>query len=529
MTTRHEAAAHEIDLGGIGDDELGRAHLGRGVVTASASNIQVLSLILLLLDDFERAGISHCYWKSTGRIRAALAGQTDLDLLIAQTDQHRAERLLLERGYKRFPSVAARDHPALESFIGYDEASGRLVHVHLHFRLISGQALLRDYRLPWESILLARSVWHPPFAIRVLDPASAALLVIVRSALELQWTDPVALRHWRDVTRKFARERDLLAAQIDRETLRARANETFAGDLPEKIVDGFFSRRPLQRQSRLRRRLRKELAANRAYNVIEARLRGWVRAALWIAGGANKWLLHAPRPSNRRAPGGGLVVAVVGVDGSGKSSVTAAIRHWLGAEVDVMPIYFGTGDGRPSLFLLPFKMLVPLATRLLRVKRQGTSHGRISSRARGPAYGLMMMVWATVVAVEKRSKLRAANRGAGRGLVVIADRYPQDEDIEYNEAPLLSRVKRAPFWLRRFEQRSYALARHLPPDLVFKLHVTAETIAQREPDMDPLVVRQRIVALRGLAFPGARVVPVDAERPLAEVIDCVKREIWSLL
>jgi hypothetical protein len=139
------------------------------------------------------------------------------------------------------------------------------------------------------------------------------------------------------------------------------------------------------------------------------------------------------------------------------------------------------------------------------------------------------MVWATAVALEKRSKVHAANRGAGRGLVVIADRYPQDEDIEYNEGPLLSRLKRAPSWLRRFEQRSYALARRVPPDLVFKLHVTAETVARREPDMDPLVVRQRIAALGGLTFPGARVVPVDAERPLAEVIDCVKREIWSLL
>ena len=47
--------------------------------------------------------------------------------------------------------------------------------------------------------------------------------------------------------------------------------------------------------------------------------------------------------------------------------------------------------------------------------------------------------------------------------------------------------------------------------------------------MDPAVIRERIAALRRLAFPGARVVPVDAEQPLAEVLRAVKREIWNML
>jgi hypothetical protein len=64
---------------------------------------------------------------------------------------------------------------------------------------------------------------------------------------------------------------------------------------------------------------------------------------------------------------------------------------------------------------------------------------------------------------------------------------------------------------------------------VLKLEVTAETAARREPDMDAEARRQRIEAARRLAFPGARVVRVDAEQPLEEVIRSVKREIWGLL
>ena len=69
------------------------------------------------------------------------------------------------------------------------------------------------------------------------------------------------------------------------------------------------------------------------------------------------------------------MVAVLGVDGSGKSTLVRSLNQWLGQEVDVLPIYFGTGDGRPSLLLLPLKLLVPLVSRLFRTRPGGASHG----------------------------------------------------------------------------------------------------------------------------------------------------------
>jgi hypothetical protein len=102
-------------------------------------------------------------------------------------------------------------------------------------------------------------------------------------------------------------------------------------------------------------------------------------------------------------------------------------------------------------------------------------------------YSVFLTVWATVLAVEKRLKLNAARRGANRGLVVIADRYPQDEIVDFNDGPLLPRLAHVPRWLRRFEEASYALARRLPPDLVLRLDASPETIVAREPNMAPAV------------------------------------------
>ena len=194
-----------------------------------------------------------------------------------------------------------------------------------------------------------------------------------------------------------------------------------------------------------------------------------------------------------------------------------------------MPIYFGTGGGRPSLILAPFKMMVPVVQALMRRKPAGASHGQVSDRPPGPVYSCLLALWATVLSFEKRRKLASAQRAAVRGAVVIADRYPQDQLLSYNDGPLLPRLRAIPAWLRRFEARSYALARRLPPDLVIRLDATPDVLARREPDMDFAVLVARTAAVRQLSFPDVPLIAVDATRPLDEVIRCVKHEIWQHL
>jgi hypothetical protein len=173
--------------------------------------------------------------------------------------------------------------------------------------------------------------------------------------------------------------------------------------------------------------------------------------------------------------------------------------------------------------------MVPLLTLLLKTKPRGSSHGKVSKAPPGLLYSLLLMVWAAVVAREKRTKLVAASRGASRGIVVVADRYPQNEIRGFNDGPLLTRLAWAPCWLRRWEESAYALAQRLPPDLVIKLIVAPETTARREPDMDSTVIGKRIEAIPRLTFSGAHVVSVNAEQPLADVIRAVKQEIWRML
>ena len=488
-----------------------------------------LPLILMLLGDFRRQAIRYCYWKSSHRVRPVLAGEGDLDILVARRDQHLAQAILLSRGYKRFPSVSMRDHPAIESYLGYDEPSGRLVHVHLHYQIVTGERLHKNYRIPWETAILERAIPHPAWPINTLDPASEATLLAVRACLELRRADPVTLRGWRGTITRFRLDQRRLAGTIDRAQLTSRATELLGGELGPMVAGAICDGSPLDKNRVLRSAIRKHFAPHRSYNGLEARLRGAARALHWAGGILNKSFLHVPRPWNRRAPGGGCVVAIVGLDGSGKSTVNAKIRAWLGPEIDVMPIYFGTGDGRPSLLLRPLKLMVPILTPLLKKKAKRASHGEVTAKTPGTLYSLLLIVWAIVVAHERRGKLLAAHRGASRGLVVTTDRYPQSEIDGFNDGPLLTHLAWAPSWLRRWEAATYALARRLPPDLVIKLKVSAKTVEQREPSMDPSTVKERIEAFPRLTFFSSRVVVINAEQPLADVLAAIKREIWRIL
>jgi thymidylate kinase len=500
-----------------------------GVIRRSCAEDAMPPGLVEVFNEFHRQRVSYCYWKSSRRIEEVLSGAGDVDLLVARVDQHRAQLILSELDFKHFPSVADREHPATMNFLGYDERSGQLIHIHLHFQLIVGERLVKNYRIPWEDALLTRAVLHPTLPMRILDPVSEAVLLVVRACLEVGRLDLITLCVWQTTTRKFALDRSELAARLDRSAVRDLATELLSAELAELVEDALYSEQPLETRTRLRRRVQRHFAAYRGYNSVEARMRSIGRALLWVAGILNKHALHAPRPWNRRAPGGGCMVAMIGVDGSGKSTSVAMMRAWLGAKVDVVPIYFGTGDGRPSLLLWPLKLTMPLLRRVLRSKPRVASHGKLSGPAPGPLYSLLLMVWAAAVALDKRKKLAAAQRGANRGLIVLADRYPQSQIIGFNDGPLLSRLTRVPYWLRRFEDAPYRLARRLPPDLVIKLVVTPETAARREPTMDPAVIQQRVAALQRLELPGARVVCIDAEQPLPEVVRAVKREVWRLI
>ncbi len=483
----------------------------------------------------------YCHWKGDPQgIAAALAGSSDLDLLIDPAHAQAAAGALARCGFKRFVAPPLLREPDVEDYLALDLHTSRLLHCHVHYRLIVGEPYLKDYRLPWEERLLATRRPDLSGTIWVPEPTLELVFLWTRCATRLRLRDIArAVLGGACVTPSVAREHDWLCQRTDRAAVTARCHELLGGRATrafERLLSGEIT---LGTLLRFQRAARAALGPWRRHGPLSGRLLRSRRELTALIAKLTRPRLGITGPVRRTRPGGGVMVAFLGSDGAGKSTLTRALAALLAPKLDVVQVYFGSGDGPGSLLRWPLRVARQLSGRLARFGRgradtAAGSAGSTAGRPRaGPLRSLGLVLWALALAVEKRRKLRAAWHARNRGVLVLADRYPQTQLPGFNDGPLLGHWgdhrRGALRALARFEAHPYAWAARHPPDLVVKLSVTAATATQRKPETGAAEVRRRIAAIDTIAFPGAAVVALDANRPLAEVLEAVERVVWSHL
>ena len=484
-----------------------------------------LGALRRLLDQLEREGIGYCHWKSNEHLEAALTGATDLDVLVDRSRSCDLLRILNATGFKRFEPTRPNAYPAMEDYLGFDEATGSLIHLHLHYELTLGEQRLKGYRVPWENRILATRVLRAGAGVSVCEPNMEMLLLIVRAALKLRSRDLVRACLGAGATSAdLQREFEWLSDRTTPDEVCAIAGEQL-GPAVVPALREILDRGPsFGRTWKLRRAAWHTLSEYRTHRPIAGRVARWLRELEYACSGIAVRYLKRPVPFKRTLPRGGLMIAFAGSDGSGKSTVTALIANWLAWKTEPYRVYFGSGQGTSSLMRLPLLVVHRASTKVRGGGRDSSQRGWLRSRLR--------LIWGLVLAREKRSKLRRAWRARNRGMIVICDRFPQNECMGFNDGPLCSewlthrsRILRA---LARWERGPYAWAEQNPPDLVIKLDVSESVALGRKPDMTAEEIHKRVEAVRRLRFgQGVKTVHVDADEPLERVLLQVKRLIWA--
>jgi len=486
-------------------------------------------------------GIEYCHWKSNEHLGPATRGETDLDVLVDRGDSGRVSQILAETGYKRFVAPAETEHPGIEDYLGFDDETGKLVHLHLHYRLVLGEKFLKGYRVPWEHLILSGRVLDPETGLYTSAPEAELLLLAVRGALKLRSRDRFGSRNSSpalgdDVLREFR----WLARRVDRERLRALALELLgpAGEaaLMELLEQGLTG--PGLR--RFRGAIEPAMQPYRGFSPVEARALRWKREWLVRWNRLRRRFFSSQQALRLRSPRGGMVIAFLGADGSGKSTLTTAVGSWLGWKLEVRPLYFGYGDGPVSLSRRPLRLLQRWYTRGRTAKAEAQREAAAASAPwsapgwRSGPKAVWRALYAWSIVSEKRSRIRQAQRARHAGWIVIADRYPQAQVQTLSDGPLLGSWAEhrwsAVRAVARWEQESYRSMEAAAPDLAVKLHVSPEVSAARKADGSLESLRRRVGAVHCIGFPeSTSVLEIDADQPLEAVLLRVKHGIWDAL
>ena len=204
-------------------------------------------------------------------------------------------------------------------------------------------------------------------------------------------------------------------------------------------------------------------------------------------------------PLNRRyLSSGGRFIALIGVDGAGKSTQINYLTKYLAWKLDVSGVYLGAGDGSAS-----WHRSILMKARKLFV-RKDSKYNETSYEGKRASMGYMKKfarnIWAISLMIEKNKKLKLTHRLAKKGTVVVCDRYPQSNVKNFNDGPMLSDYRKRAKWsllkkLAVLEDEIYSGKKFGYPDLVLKLLVDPSVSIERGQSTSIDYLRRRIDAV----------------------------------
>ena len=457
----------------------------------------MLNIYKKLFSDCNECEIQYCSWKNNHALQDECSGDGDIDLLVSSVQHHSFENLLYQNNFIRVYSSVS-EYPFVKHYFAYDESEAKFAHLHVYYKLITGDSPLKNYRFPVEdSMLKCSSVSNG--GTREAHPQHQAEIYMLRKYVKSS-----------SVLGLFLLFRERLDYKNELEYIR---NKLF-------ILKNNYQVEPL---FNFKVEFKKHLSLVDLLK-IKFHIRGWHRGV----GITEKLFQLNVRILNklifkRKKTINGSIISIVGLDGSGKSTAVDMLEKWLAKDFTVKVFHFG----RPPITWLTWPIRLSLWFRSI-IWKKGPA-ASLQDTASYSNIGFISRVRYAALAFERSSLMRRAHQFSINGGIAILDRHPSPHVGKMDSPRIIDMSK----ILGRVESSLYG---NMPnADLLFKFNVSVEEAIKRnqkrvkkdkETDNE---IRQRFEINNNLVYNARLVCEVDAMQSIDMVHNLLKREIWKFI
>lgn len=212
------------------------------------------------------------------------------------------------------------------------------------------------------------------------------------------------------------------------------------------------------------------------------------------------------------------LIAVVGCDGTGKSTLTHDLVARLNRQRPTEWRYLGLVSGETGDKIKKLPLIGVWLERRLAKKTEKEQSRRNTAPM---AWWVVLTMYA--FSLWRRYSLKRICELANNGKLVVVDRFPQAEitGFHYDGPGIGSNRVKAKWarWLAERENRLYQQQANIHPALIIRLDIDIETAWARKPDHSRQELEDKIRVMSQLDFNGSRILDLDARAPYEEVIE----------
>lgn len=495
-----------------------------------------------LIKELNENQVRYCHWKSNEHLVKGLKGKTDLDILVDRRHKDTFLKIMGKLKIKKLISPSHLIFSGVEDWLGFCSETGVLLHLHVHYELITGRKYVKEFTFPWTQYVLETVSRDEVSGMYITNPNVEKIILLLRIASKVKYKTLLKsfITKILPYSRDIQSEIDFLHKKTSEIGIQIALDNMFDDDskLMTLLKELLFKQTlNVQEVFQLKKMIKSEMSYYKKYNFIEIVYRyfiGWWNTYF----GKLMELLGFNIERKKKFESGGILIAFIGSDGAGKSTMIDRINKWLQWKINPKKFYFGSGDNTRSIIL-------KIVQKFLKINALKTKNGKEENRKDLENTGkvkfrflLKMLLKAKLflyIAKEKNRNLRKASKLKLAGNVVIADRYPQIQFLGQNDSPYIrSRILKC-YNHKYFEKLAskeesiYKDMLKYHPDVVIKLIVNPEVAIKRKPEHSYEQIKKKTSIVLSLNFQGSNQYEVDANKPIEEVDLKIKEIIWENL